>query len=252
MKYIGQFGIILVISFAGEILNYFIPLPVPASIYGLVIMFLCLHFGLIKVGTVKGTADFLIEIMPLMFIPAAVELMTLWHVIKPNLVAYGVITVVSTFAVMIICGHVTQFALRLGKVKAAEPEAVQPVFSGAGSSGMEGAMRPSAEKAATSHNVFPEIMNAEPEAAAAKKADPCGDCPASAAELIFHGRGDGKASEAEGAGNTTIFSGSPATVAVSAVELPEHSVKEAAEGYVYIAETESACGIRKGEGNGTV
>ncbi len=79
MKYIGQFGIILVISFVGEILNYFIPLPVPASIYGLVIMFLCLHFGIIRVGTVKGTADFLIEIMPLMFIPAAVELMTLWH-----------------------------------------------------------------------------------------------------------------------------------------------------------------------------
>ena len=211
MKYIGQFGIILVISFVGEILNYFIPLPVPASIYGLVIMFLCLHFGIIRVGTVKGTADFLIEIMPLMFIPAAVELMTLWHVIKPNLIAYGVITVVSTFAVMIISGHVTQFALRLGRKEAVEPGAV-----------------------------------------AAKGSGPRRECPGSAAELILHGRGDGKASEAEGTGNTMIFSGSPATVAVSAVELPEHSVKEVVEGSVYITETVSACGIRKGEGNGTV
>ena len=132
MKYIGQFGIILVISFVGEILNYFIPLPVPASIYGLVIMFLCLHFGIIRVGTVKGTADFLIEIMPLMFIPAAVELMTLWHVRKPNLIAYGVITVVSTFAVMIICGHVTQFALRLGRKKETEPEELCGIRKGEG------------------------------------------------------------------------------------------------------------------------
>ncbi len=252
MKYIGQFGIILVISFVGEILNYFIPLPVPASIYGLVIMFLCLHFRIIKVDTVKDTADFLIEIMPLMFIPAAVELMTLWHVIKPNLIAYGVITVVSTFAVMIISGHVTQFALRLGRKAAVEPEVAQSVFSRAGSSGMESATGPSAEKDAASQHVFPENGSTAPEAAVTKKAGPCGEYPGSAAELILHGRGDGKASEAGGAGNTMIFSGSPATVAVSAVELPEHSVKEVVEGSVYITETVSACSIRKGEDNGTV
>ena len=43
MKYVKQFGIILLISFAGEALNYLLPLPVPASIYGLVLMFLCLQ-----------------------------------------------------------------------------------------------------------------------------------------------------------------------------------------------------------------
>ena len=67
-----------------------------------------------------------------MFIPAAVELMTLWHVIKPNLIAYGVITVISTFAVMIICGHVTQFALRLGRKKETEPEELCGIRKGEG------------------------------------------------------------------------------------------------------------------------
>ena len=43
MKYVKQFGIILLISFAGEALNYLLPLPVPASIYGLVLMFLCCY-----------------------------------------------------------------------------------------------------------------------------------------------------------------------------------------------------------------
>ena len=48
MKYVKEFGIILIVSLVGELLNYFLPLPVPASIYGLVLMFLCLMLGIIK------------------------------------------------------------------------------------------------------------------------------------------------------------------------------------------------------------
>ena len=115
MKFIKQFGIILTISFAGEILNYLIPLPIPASIYGLVIMLPCLRFGLIPVSAVRDTSYFLIEIMPLMFIPAAVGLITSWNAIRRNLPAYAVITVITTFLVMLVSGHVTQFVLRHGK-----------------------------------------------------------------------------------------------------------------------------------------
>ena len=81
MKFIKQFGIILAISFIGEIMNYLIPLPVPASIYGLVLMLLCLHFGIVHIDSVKDSGKFLIEIMPLMFIPAAVGLIESW---KPS------------------------------------------------------------------------------------------------------------------------------------------------------------------------
>lgn len=70
MKYLQQFGIILAVSFVGELLNYAIPLSIPASIYGLVLMFVCLCMKWIKLEDVKETAVFLIEIMPLMFIPA--------------------------------------------------------------------------------------------------------------------------------------------------------------------------------------
>ena len=71
MKYVKQFAMILLVSFAGELLNYLLPLPVPASIYGLVLMLVCLLTGIIKLDAVRDTACFLIEIMPLMFIPAA-------------------------------------------------------------------------------------------------------------------------------------------------------------------------------------
>ena len=72
MKYLKQFGIILVLSFIGELLNHVLPLPVPSSIYGIILMFICLKTGLIPLEEVDETGRFLIEIMPLMFIPAAV------------------------------------------------------------------------------------------------------------------------------------------------------------------------------------
>ena len=112
MKYIRQFGIILAVSFIGETLNAVIPLPVPASIYGIVIMFICLKTGIIPVESVRETSMFLIEIMPLMFIPAAVGLVTSWDMMKSSLVPYIVITVVSTVAVMAVSGIVTQMIIR--------------------------------------------------------------------------------------------------------------------------------------------
>ena len=115
MKYIREFGIIIVISLIGELLNYLIPLPIPSSIYGLVIMFLCLHFKIVKIADVKKTAVFLIEIMPLMFIPAAVGIIESWDIIKPNVIASAIITIVSTVLVMAVAGRVTQFVIRHSK-----------------------------------------------------------------------------------------------------------------------------------------
>ena len=111
MKYLRQFGIILGVTCAGEIMKYFIPLSVPGSIYGLILMFVLLLTGALKVEHVKETGEFLIEIMPLMFIPAGVGLVTSWSQLQPFLVPLLVITVVSTFVVMIVTGKVTDFLI---------------------------------------------------------------------------------------------------------------------------------------------
>lgn len=86
MKYINQFLIILLISFLGEILKCLLPLPIPASIYGMIILFLGLMTKVIKLESVKETGKFLIEIMPIMFIPAGVGLMTTWGGFTANLI----------------------------------------------------------------------------------------------------------------------------------------------------------------------
>ena len=82
MKYILQFEIIIAISLIGELLNRIIPLPIPASIYGMVILFTALCTGLIKLSAVRETGKFLIYIMPMMFIPATVGLLESWSVMQ--------------------------------------------------------------------------------------------------------------------------------------------------------------------------
>ncbi len=107
MKYIWQTGIILLISFIGEVLNYFIKLPVPAGIYGLVIMYAGLKTGFIRYEYVREAGHFFVEIMPIMFIPAAVGLMVTWNVLKPVFFPVAVITAVSTVLVMAVSGKVS-------------------------------------------------------------------------------------------------------------------------------------------------
>ncbi len=115
MIYLKQFFYILLISFIGEVLKYFLPLPVPASIYGLMVLFICLETGVIKLDTIRDCAKFLIEIMPLMFIPAGVGLLNSWGILKPVFVPVTVITAVSTVVVMVVSGRVTQAVIRQQK-----------------------------------------------------------------------------------------------------------------------------------------
>ena len=112
MKYIIQFYIIITVSFLGEVLHALLPLPIPASIYGLLLMLagLCCH--IIPMDGVKETGKFLVEVMPLMFIPSAVGLMESWGILQPVLVPYAVMIVASTVVVMAIAGLVTQFVIR--------------------------------------------------------------------------------------------------------------------------------------------
>ena len=115
MKLLYQFGVIMTVTFLGEVLHAVLPLPVPASIYGLLIMLFCLCAKVIKLNQVKLAADFLIDIMPPMFIPAAVGIVVVWADLQEILVPVLVITVVSTIVVMVCTGKVSQAVIRAKK-----------------------------------------------------------------------------------------------------------------------------------------
>ncbi|MBO5469695.1 MAG: CidA/LrgA family protein [Lachnospiraceae bacterium] len=113
MKYMKQFCLIMFISFLGEVLHHYLPLPIPSSIYGLVILFVGLLTGVVKLSHVEETGRFLIEIMPLMFIPAAVGLLESWGILAPIWIPIVGITLITTVIVMIVSGKITQFVIRL-------------------------------------------------------------------------------------------------------------------------------------------
>lgn len=115
MKYIYQFAVIVSVSFVGELLYHFIPLPIPASIYGLVLMLVLLCTKVIKLEQVEKASDFFIEIMPLMFIPGGVGLMTTWDELKPILLPVGVTAIVTTVLVMVVTGKTTELVMKRGK-----------------------------------------------------------------------------------------------------------------------------------------
>lgn len=119
MRLLNQFAVIVIITFLGELCKQVLPFPVPASIYGLVIMLFCLCTGIVKLKQVKVAANFLIDIMPPMFIQTAVGIIVVWDQLKSSLVPIAVITVVSTVVVMVATGWVSQILIRTSKKKGA-------------------------------------------------------------------------------------------------------------------------------------
>lgn len=114
MKYVYQFGIIAGVTFAGEILKSFINLPIPASVWGLVLLLLLLMTKRIKPEQVKDAAGFLIQIMPILFVPATVGMMVAWERLKNIFLPVMVIIAVSTLLVMVVSGKVADFLLKRG------------------------------------------------------------------------------------------------------------------------------------------
>ena len=112
MKYIKQFFIILAFCILGEVLAAVIPFPIPASIYGFVLLFIALCTGLLKPEHISQTADFLISIIGILFVAPAVNIMAYYDVIAPALAPVCIIVILSTFVVFGVSGLVTQWLRR--------------------------------------------------------------------------------------------------------------------------------------------
>lgn len=117
MKYLKQLLIILGISFAGEVLKHFLPLPIPASIYGMILLFALLFSGRLPLQAIQETGGLLVSVMPVMFIPAGVGLMASWDLLQPMLLPVAVITIAVLVVVMVCSGLVTQWILECSDKK---------------------------------------------------------------------------------------------------------------------------------------
>ncbi len=114
MKYVKEFMWIILFTFIGELLNKILPLPVPAGVYGLILLLIALLSGKLKVEEVEHSGNFLLDTMTMMFIPASVGIMTAMELLLPVLIPYLVIISLSTILVMGITG-VTAEKIRKGR-----------------------------------------------------------------------------------------------------------------------------------------
>ena len=117
MKYVKESAIIFGIKMIGEFLNELLPLPVPAGVYGLFLLLLLLCTGLLKLKDIEATGNFLLDIMPILFIPASVGLIESYDAMKAILVPLVVTCLVSTIVVMGVTGKVTELMVSLLKKK---------------------------------------------------------------------------------------------------------------------------------------
>ncbi|MBQ1931783.1 MAG: CidA/LrgA family protein [Lachnospiraceae bacterium] len=115
MQYIFQLLVILGASFLGEICNLLLPLPIPASVYGLVLLFTALMTGIIKLENVEKAATFLIATMSIYFIAPSVSLMTVIADYVDSLLGIVVICCISTILVMVVTGKVSQLIMEKSK-----------------------------------------------------------------------------------------------------------------------------------------
>lgn len=109
MGLVFEFGVIAAACFAGELLHHWIPLPVPAGIYGLCLLLGLLLCGVVREKHIARAAGFLLRIMTLLFVPAAVGILSVWGEVRRMLLPLAVAIVPVTILVMAATGCSVQW-----------------------------------------------------------------------------------------------------------------------------------------------
>lgn len=111
MKYLKQIAWIVLFSFLGELCRAWIPLPVPASIYGMVLLFGALGLNIVKLEQVREAGHFLTAILPVLFVAPLVSLMDCWPLLRENLLPLALMTAVTTVTTFAVAGLVTKWVM---------------------------------------------------------------------------------------------------------------------------------------------
>ena len=114
MKYLSQFCIITGFTFVGEAIQRLLPLPIPGSVYSLVLLFLALCIGLVKLEQVKDAAHFLTSILPILFVAPAVGIVEYWELVSDNLIPIILLILATTVLTFGISGTVVQRFMKKG------------------------------------------------------------------------------------------------------------------------------------------
>lgn len=117
MKYLSQFLIILGFTLAGEALQRLVPLTIPASVWGLVLLFAALCLGLVKLEQVREVGGFLTSILPILFVAPTVGIVECWELLSSRLLGIALIILATTVLTFGLTGRVAQLLMKRGGEK---------------------------------------------------------------------------------------------------------------------------------------
>lgn len=114
VKGIVQVAALMIFSLGMNKLAGLLHLPVPGSILGIIVMFILLETGILKLKWIEIGASWLLAELLLFFIPAAVGVMKYFPMLQSDGVRILIVVICSTFIVMASSGLI---ASRIAKQK---------------------------------------------------------------------------------------------------------------------------------------
>lgn len=123
MKIITQVGIIFAVCWISQIIEAFLPFPFPASVIGMLLLFLLLAGRVLRIGHIREKSDFLLSNMAFFFIPAGVNIINYWDVLKSSLLPFLIICVVTTVLTFAATAYSMKLVMYLMRKKAGEKDA---------------------------------------------------------------------------------------------------------------------------------
>ena len=112
MKIIKQIGVIFTVCWLSQVIAEYLPFDFPASVIGMIVLFLCLMTGILKVEHIQEKADFLLGNMAFFFVPAGVSIMNYFDILKESLIPFLVICILSTVITFAVTAYSVKFVMK--------------------------------------------------------------------------------------------------------------------------------------------
>ncbi|AJC65978.1 CidA/LrgA family protein [Dickeya oryzae] len=111
-QYLRAFALIYLCLFIGNAISALLPITIPGSILGMLVLFALLASQILPSRWVKPGCQLLIRYMALLFVPIGVGVMNYYDVVRDQFGPIVVSCLVSTFVVMTVVGYTTQMMHR--------------------------------------------------------------------------------------------------------------------------------------------
>ena len=114
-----QVSVISIVLLVSKMIESFMPIPMPASVIGLVLLFICLCTGIIKLGQVEKVGTALTDNIGLLFVPAGISVIKSLGLLAAHPILILGLIFISTLLLLLCTGFFSQMIVKMtdSKVK---------------------------------------------------------------------------------------------------------------------------------------